>query len=86
MKTIFGMTVRGSYKRIFGLGTDSRCHAVSRDGITWSCILPEKWKRESSSRDFVPAISVPERLKSDLPESNYIATKTDGTVSYGGKV
>lgn len=83
---IFGMTVRGSYKRIFGLGADSRCHAVSRDGVTWSCILPEKWKRESSSRDFVPAISVPERLKSDLPESNYIATKTDGTVSYGGKV
>ncbi|PFX22649.1 titin-like [Stylophora pistillata] len=83
VKMISGMTVRGLYQRIFAVATDNRCHVVSGDKVIWTGIMPEEWKRESFSRDFVPAILVPGKLESDLPEHLYIATKTDGSVSYG---
>lgn len=65
---------------------NDRCHVVSGDGVTWSCITLEEWRQESSSKDFVRAISVPRNLKSDLPESNFVVLKSDGTVSYGGNI
>ena len=83
---ISGMITRGLSKKIFGVTRDNRCHVVSRDGLIWSCIMPEEWRQESSSKDFVRAISVPRNLKSHLPESKYVASKSDGTVSYGGKM
>ena len=78
------MIVRGLYKRIFAMTRNDPCHVVSEDGFIWRCIMPEEWRQESSSKDFVRAISVPRNLKSDLPESHYVALKSDGTVSYGG--
>lgn len=48
--------------------------------------MPEEWRQESSSKDFVRVISVPRDLKSDLPESHFVASKSDGTVSYGGNI
>ena len=48
--------------------------------------MPEEWRQESSSKDFVRAISVPRDLKSDLPESHFVASKRNGTVSYGGNI
>ena len=83
---ISGMIVSGLYKRIFAVSRNTRCHVVSEDGIIWSCIMPEEWRQESSSKDFVRAISVPRNLKSDLPESHFVVLKSDGTVSYGGKI
>ena len=83
---ISGMIVSGFYKRIFAVTRNDRCHVVSEDGVIWSCLMPEEWRLESSSKDFVRAISVPTNLKSDLPESHFVALKSDGTVSYGGNI
>lgn len=83
---ISGMIIRGLYKRIFAMTRNDRCHVVSGDGVTWSCITLEEWRQESSSKDSVRAISVPRNLKSDLPESNFVVLKSDGTVSYGGNI
>ena len=86
VKMISGLIIRGSYTRIFAMATDDRCHVVSEDGLTWSCIMPEEWQHESSSNDFVHAIFVPRNLKSNLPEGEYIASKSDGTIFYGGNL
>ena len=83
---ISGMIKRGLYKRIFGLTRESGCHVVSREGLIWSCIMPEEWQQESSSKDFVPAVLVPKNIKADFPEDRFVASKNDGTVSYGGKI
>ena len=83
---ISGMIVLGLYKRIFAVIRNDRCHVVSEDGVIWSCITPQEWRQESSSKDFVRAISVPSKLKSDLPESHYVVLKSDGAVSYGGNM
>ncbi|KAJ7327768.1 hypothetical protein OS493_026647 [Desmophyllum pertusum] len=80
VKMISGMIIRRSYTRIFAMATGDRCHVVSEDGLTWSCIMPEEWQHESSSKDFVHAIFVPRNLKSNLPEGEYIASKSDGTI------
>lgn len=82
---ISGMIVSGLHKRIFAVTRNDRCHVVSENGIIWSCITPEEWQQESSSKDFVRAVSVPRSLKSALPESHFVNLKNDGTVSYGGK-
>lgn len=82
---ISGMIVSGLHKRIFAVTRNDRCHVVSEDGIIWSCITPEEWQQESSSKDFVRAVSVSRNLKSALPESHFVKLKNDGTVSYGGK-
>lgn len=83
---ISGMTVSGLYQKIFGVTKSDRCHVVSEDGIIWSCMMPEEWRQESSSKDFVRVISVPRDLKSDFPESHFVALKSNGTVSYGGNI
>ncbi|XP_020603965.1 titin-like [Orbicella faveolata] len=85
VKMISGMIVSGLHKRIFAVTRNDRCHVVSENGIIWSCITPEEWQQESSSKDFVRAVSVPRSLKSALPESHFVNLKNDGTVSYGGK-
>lgn len=46
----------------------------------------EEWQEETSSKDFVHAILVPKNLKADLPEGKFVVSKSDGTVSYGGKI
>lgn len=84
VKMISGMIVRGLYKRIFGVTRNDGCHVVSGDGVIWSCIMPEEWRQESLSKDFVRAISVPRNITSVLPESHLVVLKNDGTVSYGG--
>lgn len=85
MKSISGMTVHGLRTRIFATTSDDRCHVVSEDGLIWSCIVSEEWQKELSSNDFVPAISIPRNLKSEIPQNDFIASKRDGTISYGGK-
>ncbi|XP_078369723.1 uncharacterized protein LOC144653563 isoform X2 [Oculina patagonica] len=84
VKMISGMIIRGLFKMIFGVTRDNRCHVVSEDGHNWSCIMPEEWQQETSSNDFVQAILVPKNLKADLPEGEFVVSKSDGTVSYGG--
>lgn len=85
VKFISDMILRGLYKKIFATTSDDRCHVVSEDGLIWSCIVSEDWRRDSSSDGFVYAIMVPRNLKSDIPQVGYIASNSDGTISYGGK-
>ena len=86
VKMISGIIIHGSYKRIFGVARDNICHVVSRDGLIWTCIMPEEWQQESSSNNFVHAIFIPKNIKGDLPEDKFVASNNDGTVSYGGKM
>ena len=68
------------------MSSDDRCHLISADNRIWRCIVLEEWKTESSAKDFVHAVFVPGDLKSQVPQKDYVASKSNGTVSYGGNV
>ncbi|XP_068701761.1 uncharacterized protein [Montipora foliosa] len=84
VKLVSGMIVRGLTTRIFAMSSDDRCHLISADNRIWRCIVLEEWKTESSAKDFVHAVFVPGDLKSQVPQKDYVASKSNGTVSYGG--
>lgn len=85
VKLVTGMIVRGFFKRIFATISDDRCHVVSGDDLIWRCIASEEWQKETSSSDYVRAILVPRNFKSEIPQNSFVASKSDGTISYGGK-
>ena len=85
VKLVTGMIVRPLYKKTFAMSSDDRCHLVSDDNFSWSCIVLAEWETESASREFVHAIFVPEDLKNEVPQNIFVASKSNGTISYGGK-
>ena len=75
-----------SRKRIYAVTSNNRCHVVSEDGLIWSCTSRDEWIKDSSSRDFIQAIVVPNRLKrGGVPQNQYIASTQNGKVTYGGE-
>ena len=85
VKSVTGMIVRGFHKKIFGMTSDNRCHVVSGDDLIWRCIASDEWQKEISSSDFMGAILVPRDLKSEIPQNSFTASKSDGTITFGGK-
>lgn len=77
--------MRGLHKKIYARSSDDRCHVVSYDNLIWRCVAHEQWKSDSSSNEFVRAIFIPRDLTSKVPQIDFVASTSNGTVSYGGK-
>ena len=82
---VTGIIVRGLYKKIYARSSDDRCHVVSYDNLIWRCVALEQWRSDSSSNEFSSAIFIPRDLTSKVPQIDFVASTSNGTVSYGGK-
>lgn len=84
VELVTGIIVRGLYKKIYARSSDDRCHVVSYDNLIWRCVALEQWRSDSSSNEFSSAIFIPRDLTSKVPQIDFVASTSNGTVSYGG--